>query len=131
MAGEDAYQLHHAAGKILNDLKAYDEAMEQISLAKRSAGFDFDIEAYRAWVGSMIGMFPHSLRDGRGDFGNPSPAPVFIVGMPRSGTTLVEQICASHPAVHGAGELYTMARLATSLGLNRIRSSRSETLSLL
>src|SRR4051794_25548536 len=37
--------------------------------------------------------------------GNYSHVPVFIVGMPRSGTTLVEQILASHPEVHGAGEL--------------------------
>jgi hypothetical protein len=37
--------------------------------------------------------------------GDASPLPVFVVGMPRSGTTLVEQILASHPAAHGAGEL--------------------------
>ena len=37
--------------------------------------------------------------------GNPSPVPVFIVGMPRSGSTLVEQIFASHPQVFGGGEL--------------------------
>jgi hypothetical protein len=40
--------------------------------------------------------------------GDPSPVPIFVVGMPRSGTTLVEQILASHPMVHGAGELKTM-----------------------
>jgi len=48
--------------------------------------------------------------------GDPSPVPVFIVGMPRSGTTLVEQILASHPEVHGAGELPLMGRLAAELG---------------
>ena len=41
------------------------------------------------------------------------PTPVFIVGMPRSGTTLVEQCLAAHPAVHGAGELSAVLRLAT------------------
>jgi len=40
----------------------------------------------------------------RKELGDPSPAPVFIVGMPRSGTTLVEQTVASHPVVFGAGE---------------------------
>jgi hypothetical protein len=44
--------------------------------------------------------------------GDPSDAPVFIVGMPRSGTTLIEQILASHPKVFGAGELRAMANLA-------------------
>src|SRR5262249_6512950 len=37
--------------------------------------------------------------------GHPSRVPIFVIGMPRSGTTLVEQILASHPLVHGAGEL--------------------------
>jgi len=41
---------------------------------------------------------------------------VFIVGMPRSGTTLTEQICASHSDVHGAGELTKIARIAQSIG---------------
>jgi hypothetical protein len=44
-----------------------------------------------------------------------SNLPVFIVGMPRSGTSLLEQILASHPAVHGAGELYALADLIKGL----------------
>jgi tetratricopeptide (TPR) repeat protein len=47
--------------------------------------------------------------------GNPSNRPVFIVGMPRSGTTLVEQMLASHSQVHGAGELDDMARLVNQV----------------
>ena len=46
---------------------------------------------------------------------NPDPTPVFIVGMPRSGTTLVEQLLAAHPDVHGAGELSGILRLATEV----------------
>jgi tetratricopeptide (TPR) repeat protein len=48
--------------------------------------------------------------------GDPSPLPVFVVGMPRSGTTLVEQILASHPEVHGAGEIRDFALAAADLG---------------
>ncbi|MEM7067215.1 MAG: sulfotransferase, partial [Cyanobacteria bacterium P01_B01_bin.77] len=48
--------------------------------------------------------------------------PIFIVGMPRSGTTLVEQVLASHPAVHGAGELEVLGQISRELtarwGLN-------------
>jgi hypothetical protein len=44
-----------------------------------------------------------------------SDLPVFVIGMPRSGTTLVEQILASHPDIHGAGELGTMGRLAAAI----------------
>src|SRR6185295_14233456 len=49
--------------------------------------------------------------------GNASEVPVFVVGMPRSGTTLTEQICASHPNVHGAGELAKLGRTSNGLGL--------------
>jgi len=51
------------------------------------------------------------LRD-RAGRGAASPVPVFIIGMPRSGTSLVEQILASHPAVHGAGEIEDFERAA-------------------
>ena len=49
--------------------------------------------------------------------GVPTDAPIFIVGMPRSGTTLVEQILSSHPLVHGAGELDTLRQVARAEGL--------------
>ena len=116
---EAAYQLHHAAGKILNDLKRYDEAIDHISKAKAAVGYDFDIETYRRWINSMIALFSRDRISTWDGFGNPSEVPVFVLGMPRSGTTLIEQICASHPGVHGAGELYQFARVATSIGLNR------------
>jgi tetratricopeptide (TPR) repeat protein len=49
------------------------------------------------------------------DLGNPSPRPIFIIGMPRSGTTLIEQVLASHPLVFGAGELMEIPRIADAL----------------
>ena len=49
--------------------------------------------------------------------------PIFVVGMPRSGTTLVEQIPSAHPAVHGAGQLRLMLELATSLAPDQSESS--------
>jgi tetratricopeptide (TPR) repeat protein len=48
--------------------------------------------------------------------GNTDPTPIFVVGMPRSGTTLTEQILASHPLVHGAGERTALARCFLRLG---------------
>jgi hypothetical protein len=47
-----------------------------------------------------------------GDAGDPSPRPIFVLGMPRSGTTLTEQILASHPKVYGAGELGLVPRVS-------------------
>jgi thioredoxin-like negative regulator of GroEL len=54
--------------------------------------------------------------------GHQSAAPIFIVGMPRSGSTLVEQILASHPMVFGAGEIRSFDTAVTSLGLGRVET---------
>jgi tetratricopeptide (TPR) repeat protein len=119
LAPIEATQLHQAAGKILNDLGRYDEAVDHFQKAKQAAGHDYDVAAYRAWVDAMIDLFSPALLTAKAGLGSPSDAPVFILGMPRSGTTLTEQICASHPSVHGAGEITKMWRLASSIGLSR------------
>lgn len=64
-------------------------------------------------------VFSPELMAGRENLGDPSNVPVFIVGMPRSGTTLVEQILASHRAVFGAGERPEMSRV-----VERVRGER-------
>ncbi|UVC14148.1 tetratricopeptide repeat-containing sulfotransferase family protein [Mesorhizobium onobrychidis] len=117
LGAEGAQQLHHAAGKVLNDLKRYDEAFDHFNKAKQASGHQFDIDLYRRWIDSMIETFTPDFLAARAGYGNPSEAPVFVVGMPRSGTTLTEQICASHPDVHGAGELSKLRRVANAIGL--------------
>jgi tetratricopeptide (TPR) repeat protein len=113
---DDKYRLHFAAGKILNDLGRYSEAIEQYKAGKAVKGHDFDVDTYRRWVDSMISLFSREMIEEHSGLGHPSEVPVFIVGMPRSGTTLTEQICASHPSVYGAGELDDMRRLARTVG---------------
>jgi tetratricopeptide (TPR) repeat protein len=111
-------QLHHAAGKILNDINRYDEAMDHFEKAKTISGRAFNINTYAKWVDNIIELFnPYLILEKR-EFGSPSDVPVFIVGMPRSGTTLTEQIASSHPDIHGAGEIYKLRQLATSIGFN-------------
>lgn len=112
----DLVLLHHAAGKILNDLGRYEEAVDQFQASKIAAGHDFDIEAFRQRVDTLVAAFTPELTRWKAALGNPSEVPVFIVGMPRSGTTLTEQICASHPAVFGAGELDKFGILVRSAG---------------
>ncbi|MEP9386075.1 sulfotransferase [Mesorhizobium sp. KR9-304] len=119
LAPVEATHLHQAAGKILNDLKRYDEAVDHFQQAKQVAGRDYDVAAYRRWVDAMIDLFSPLLLKAKTGLGDPSEVPVFILGMPRSGTTLTEQICASHPSVHGAGEISKMWHLAMSIGLSR------------
>ena len=60
-------------------------------------------------------IFTPELMKEKSGLGDPSSVPVFIIGMPRSGTTLLEQILASHPEVFGAGELVNMAKTVANL----------------
>ncbi|RWA72526.1 sulfotransferase [Mesorhizobium sp.] len=114
---EGAAALHHAAGKVLNDLRRYKEAMDHFKQGNQAGGQKFDMGSYRRLVDAMIETFTPELVASMAAYGNPSEVPVFIVGMPRSGTTLTEQICASHPDVHGAGELSKLRRIANGIGL--------------
>ncbi|CDX31089.1 conserved hypothetical protein [Mesorhizobium sp. ORS 3359] len=115
---EGAPALHHAAGKVLNDLRRYRGAMDHFKQGNQYGTGKFNLEAQRRWVDATIETFTPELVASMAAFGNPTEVPVFVVGMPRSGTTLTEQICASHPSVHGAGELSKLARTASGLGLN-------------
>src|SRR5207244_12859973 len=71
----------------------------------RCRGAAFDPEAQRRHVDALIDAFSPAYFERVRSFGADSELPVFIVGMMRSGTSLAEQILASHPRVHGAGEL--------------------------
>ena len=66
---------------------------------------DYDEARAQRVCQAIVGTFDDALFKRHGDLGHADSTPVFIVGMPRSGTTLVEQILASHPKIHGAGEL--------------------------
>jgi tetratricopeptide (TPR) repeat protein len=117
VSDEEASDLHLAAGKVLNDLARYDEAMDHFLKAKSLKVHEFDIDAYRRRVDSIIQLFDAGFLAAKSGYGSSSEAPVFVLGMPRSGTTLTEQICSSHPDVHGAGELTKLGRMAASIGL--------------
>jgi tetratricopeptide (TPR) repeat protein len=74
-----------------------------------------DASAMRARVASLVRSFPAGFFDCSRPVGSDDPRPVFIVGMPRSGTTLTEQILAHHPQVHGCGELPDIMMIARGL----------------
>jgi tetratricopeptide (TPR) repeat protein len=75
----------------------------------------FDRAAHDAQIEDIINNFDSGFYEQRKEWGSASGLPVFIVGMPRSGTTLVEQILSAHPSIHGAGELQFMLDLVESL----------------
>ncbi|MGX8008755.1 tetratricopeptide repeat-containing sulfotransferase family protein [Mesorhizobium sp. ORM8.1] len=108
-------RLHYAAAKVLNDLRRYEEAMDHLREAKELFPTRFDIDEYRRSIDFMIDLFSPRMLAARSGYGSASEVPVFVLGMPRSGTTLTEQICASHPQVHGAGELTKLRRITNRL----------------
>lgn len=99
--------LHFALGKMLDDCGAYDEAFDHFAHANRMKGktVQFDSERHGKWIETIITVFDEGLAEEKASIGYASDLPIFVLGMPRSGTTLVEQILSSHPSVHGAGEL--------------------------
>jgi tetratricopeptide (TPR) repeat protein len=108
-------RLHYAAAKVLNDLRRYEDALDHLAKAKALSPGRFDIDDYRRSIDFMIDLFNPRMLAARAGFGSASEVPVFVLGMPRSGTTLTEQICASHPDVHGAGELTKLRRITNRL----------------
>jgi tetratricopeptide (TPR) repeat protein len=109
--------LRYALGKYHDDIRQYDEAFGQYLQANeltRRYGVQYDRQRLTARVDRLMQTFSAaSIRDVQPG-GHDSERPVFIVGMPRSGTSLCEQILASHPAVFGAGELAYWPRALAS-----------------
>ena len=109
--------LHFAWAKILDDQGSVDEAFSHHRTANelRSKEADFDPEVYVQYISKAISVFTKDFFAQRQWAGSDSELPVFIIGMPRSGTTLVEQIIASHPQAFGAGELSYLTRMVGTL----------------
>jgi tetratricopeptide (TPR) repeat protein len=103
--------------KFYDRRKEYKEAARIGTLAnalrRRQAGA-LDRDALARRVDALITHYPKEFFAARQHWGDSSRQPVFIVGLPRSGTTLTEQIMAAHPMMHGAGELTDLSRLAST-----------------
>jgi len=111
-------ELHFALAKAYDDVGRRDESFQQLlagnALKRRQIAYDET--ATLALFERIQAMFtPELMRTFQG-VGEPSSVPLFIVGMPRSGTTLIEQILASHPQVFGAGELRNLEKAVVGIG---------------
>ncbi len=109
--------LHFSLGKIYDDLSDYGQAfhhfMEGNRLDQRQPGYDG--AAHEALVQRIMAICGKEFFAKRRGMGSESQRPVFILGMPRSGTTLTEQILASHPSVYGGGERPDIPDIAARL----------------
>lgn len=110
LESEQRLRLHLALGKAADDLAEYEEAMRHFDAAEevRRSYSPFDAAAFTAQVEGLVSRFTPRLfatDSGMPMINTGNAAPVLIIGMPRSGTTLVEQILSSHPEVAAGGEL--------------------------
>lgn len=96
--------LEFAAGKVSADRQEYDRAFLHYSRGNQFKSAHFMSEHYRKDIDSYISYFNTEYVEKYADWGLHSHKPIFVLGMPRSGTTLIEQILASHSQVYGAGE---------------------------
>lgn len=111
MPSGKAPYIHFALAKALEDSGDYDGAFEQLRRGNdlRRDQIHYDESVDEEMFRRTTSVFNRSRFDRHKDCGDPSNAPIFVLGMPRSGSTLIEQILASHPQVHGAGELEDLA----------------------
>ncbi len=107
--------LQFAVGDFLDAMGEYNEAFENYRAANRIKAKNYDPEGDALFFDSLIEFFTPERMARLPRSGNSSEEPIFIVGMPRSGTSLVEQILASHPLVFGAGELENIGRIAREM----------------
>jgi tetratricopeptide (TPR) repeat protein len=119
---EDGILAGFALGRLLDSAGRYDEAFSHYAAANTSMrqvwprnGDGFDAKAFSRQVDRLIEFSMSKRLINAAMSGNISELPVFIVGMPRSGTTLVEQICASHSRIFGASELFDIPRIVRGL----------------
>ncbi|HEX4145070.1 MAG TPA: tetratricopeptide repeat protein [Pirellulales bacterium] len=111
--------VHFALGKALEDVGDHERAFEQLLLgnALKRRELDYDGPAYHRAFQLAAEAFDSALLERFAGVGDPSAAPIFVLGMPRSGSTLVEQILASHPRVQAGGELMNLDPLLKSVAV--------------
>ncbi len=115
LPADKALYIHFALAKALDDVGDYVCAFEHLrqgNALKRPQVNYQEADALQLFQ-RISKVFDRGLLDRLQGQGHPSAAPVFVLGMPRSGSTLIEQILASHPQIHGAGELTILEKMDT------------------
>lgn len=109
------WEIHYALGRLHDDREDYDKAFGHFQRANRIKGRAFDLGGFIRHIDEVIEVFSAEALKQAPRSGVPTGSAVFIVGMPRSGTSLVEQILASHPQVIARGERYEFANLVIGI----------------
>lgn len=104
-------RLHMVMATAYDKLERYDEAFEAASAGHQTFSIPSDDAATVRRADDTVAAFTRASLDAIPKSNNGSDVPIFVVGMPRSGSTLIEQIIAAHPRAHGVGEIGTMPTL--------------------
>jgi len=115
---EDRFHLHFALGKALEDRGQAADSFRHYAEGNRlrRSMIDYRAEATTGHVERCINLFTADFFEARRGQGSPQTDPIFILGMPRAGSTLIEQILASHPEIEGTMELPDIPAIARRLG---------------
>jgi len=115
---DDRRSFYFALGSFYDASERYDEAFANYAVANMSKAVNFDSEKHVEYISKVINTFTPELFHKFNDLELcPSQQPVFIIGMPRSGTTLVEQVLNNHASVYAGGELNLINNIASKLKL--------------
>jgi len=128
LGAEDRLHFHFALGKAMEDAGDHAAAFAHYAEGNRlrRATLAYDADETTALVRRAQALFTPDFFASRRGSGAPAPDPIFVVGLPRSGSTLVEQILASHPAVEGTMELPDLLGLVRELSGRTRRSEPSK-----
>jgi len=117
-------ELHFALGRALDDAGDYAAALDnyQESAALQRANIAYDARASTRWLRRELAVFTHEFLRDRAGWGCQADAPIFVVGMPRAGSTLVQEILCAHPAIERTGELRDITWMVARLDTETIAS---------
>lgn len=115
---EDRFHIHFSLGKAYEDTKNYTLSFNHYEKgnAYRRAMLDYDPDEIAASVRRGAVLFTPAFFAARQGWGSDARDPIFVLGMPRAGSTLVEQILSSHPMIEGTMELPDIAQMAKRIG---------------
>jgi predicted Zn-dependent protease len=127
LAVEDRFHFCFALGKALEDAGDFAASFAHYSAGNRlrRAGIRYDADETTAHVRRSRTLLTREFFESRQDYGHPAEDPIFIVGLPRAGSTLLEQILSSHPDVEGTMELPDLLSIAKALGGRKTRERGS------
>jgi len=123
LGDEDRFHIHYALGKAYEDKGEYERSFTHYAEGARirRTGLSYRADETSQAATEHSALFTRAFFKGHENQGSPAPDPIFIVGLPRSGSTLIEQILASHSMVEGTMELPDIIAMAKRLGGGKVR----------